>query len=272
MAGGGGAEGADVTALEGALSDWSDIGASAFDFAEEVIFTDFAPSLARETPGPSSFSGTNQVGWDRIGGSTIAVTYFATSAFTGPEADMVINDRLAWVTSDADESSPFINFDLKTIALHEFGHFLGLGHTSVATALMVSFYAGPRDIQLDDELAATTLYPTNTGSISGNVGDGSDGVEGATVSLHIAADQPASVSVETEANGDYTIPDLIPGEDYIVRASAKGFDDSGDLPGGTITVGENLDRDFMLVESGDDDDGGGGPCNNPNSRNPQCGP
>ena len=75
------------------MSDWSDIGTSAFDFAEEVIFTDFAPSLARETPGPLSFSGTNQVGWDRIGGSTIAVTYFATSAFTGPEADMVINDR-----------------------------------------------------------------------------------------------------------------------------------------------------------------------------------
>ena len=66
-------------------------------------------------------------------------------------------DRV-WVDDDADVTGNGV-FDFFTVMLHELGHSLGLGHSSVPGALMQPFYAGGhRWLHADDIAGIRALY------------------------------------------------------------------------------------------------------------------
>jgi hypothetical protein len=55
---------------------------------------------------------------------------------------------------------------LKNVAIHEFGHSLGIGHSNVQGAVMFPWYSGYRgdgDLPEDDKLAIQSLYGTRDG-------------------------------------------------------------------------------------------------------------
>ncbi|MCH8132506.1 MAG: di-trans,poly-cis-decaprenylcistransferase, partial [Myxococcales bacterium] len=98
--------------------------------------TDRCPSLVRECDGPQVRDANNDVAWMEIRGCcTLGVTWFTTSG--APEADMGMNTKFSWAVDGS-------QFDVETVLLHENGHVAGLGHSTVAGAVMEATYAGAR--------------------------------------------------------------------------------------------------------------------------------
>lgn len=59
-------------------------------------------------------------------------------------------------------SLPATGIDLYTVAAHEFGHALGLAHSTVSGALMYPYYGGPhRFLSADDVAGIQSIYGTN---------------------------------------------------------------------------------------------------------------
>lgn len=80
-----------------------------------------------------------------------------------------------WTAAKEDKASSALfssttAIDLESIAVHEIGHLLGLGHSSVEGAIMYpSIAAGSRKVQLtnDDVLGIQSLYGSNPNYIPG---------------------------------------------------------------------------------------------------------
>ncbi len=73
--------------------------------------------------------------------------------FKTADADVDLNRRVNWVTPDTDECPESNNrFSLRSTALHELGHVVGLEHTNVENALMFAF-GEPCDFKKETFLA-----------------------------------------------------------------------------------------------------------------------
>lgn len=97
------------------------------------------------------------------------------SGFTG---NLHLDDDELWVTSGASIGTTSATIDLVSILIHEFGHVLGLGHTTAnAGDLMQPEYFGPlTTLSADDISAVRSLYAcagegcdTNGGGDTGQV-------------------------------------------------------------------------------------------------------
>lgn len=76
--------------------------------------------------------------------------------FPGLEGDIHFNAKVKWTLNSADSSGAI---DLMTVAAHELGHALGLGHTGISDALMHAHCAMPhRYLHDDDILGIRNLY------------------------------------------------------------------------------------------------------------------
>lgn len=129
------------------------------------------------------------INYDSNGNITNANIMFNPAASTGGTSA----EPICFTTGDTNFSCPSsgsVNQDLQTVATHEIGHFFGLDHSAVVSAMMFPF-APPLQSTLsyDDVAAIALLYPSPfpavpTGSISGKVTLNSTGVFGA----HVFAD------------------------------------------------------------------------------------
>jgi MYXO-CTERM domain-containing protein len=96
--------------------------------------------------------------------ASLAFTVISFDTQTGEifDADMLVNDEAS--LADCAKDVPCGGFDLESIVIHEAGHFIGIGHSSVADATMFR-EASPagavdrRSLEQDDIDATCTIYP-----------------------------------------------------------------------------------------------------------------
>jgi len=139
------------TALTNTYGDWSSVSGSAYRIGSGGL-TNRCPSLVKGC-GRQVFDGFNDVGWARLSGSTLGVTWYGTSI---DEADMAINTRFAWSTGCRQVAG---RYDLETVYLHENGHVAGLGHSSDPNAVMYPSYRTARcTLGQDDKNGLAALY------------------------------------------------------------------------------------------------------------------
>jgi hypothetical protein len=136
---------------------------------------------------------------------TLASTSFLIDTRTGEilESDIFFNSAFQWSVAPGGEAG---RFDVQSIATHESGHFLGLGHSALGETEMrpgggrrllasgavmfpVAFTAGnivDRELAADDIAGVSDIYPDGdfrrtTGTLQGTVTKGGKGIFGAHV-------------------------------------------------------------------------------------------
>jgi hypothetical protein len=209
----------------------------------------------------SEFAGSTQALPDREDGITVlgfdnrpdldrvlGATQFTVDTTSGEivESDIFFNSLFPWSVAASGEDG---RFDLESIAVHEIGHLLGLGHSAIgetevrpggrrvlgAESVMfpIAFSPGStadRGLKPDDIAGLSDIYPTaqfrrERGSISGRVTKNGSGVFGA----HVIAFNPrtgAMVGGFTLAeDGAFTIAGLEPGP-HVLRVEPL---DDGDV-------------------------------------------
>lgn len=173
---------------------------------------------------------------DRVLGAATYVVDATTGAIV--ECDIFFNSAFPWSTASTGEAS---RFDVESIAVHEIGHLLGLGHSALgetelrsgggrrviaagAAMFPVAFSAGSiegRTLRADDIAGVADHYDgpgfgTGTGSISGRVTKAGQGVFGA----HVVAFNPATgdmvATFTLSPTGEFAVAGLRPGT-YVVR-------------------------------------------------------
>ena len=129
------------------------------------------------------------------------------------DGDIMFNSSLPYETSGVNGT-----LDIRSIALHEVGHFFGLSHSSIDDAIMFPFLSN--DIALaripknDDIAYASYFYPqepafsSTFGTITGRITNGIDGVR--VLGAHVYAVDTTTgekiVGAYSLLDGSYTIP------------------------------------------------------------------
>lgn len=220
-------------AVERAAAKWSSVSGANVRFAYQGMTS--AP--------PEGTDGKNTIGFldrpdlDRV----LGATSFMVDATSGEiyEADIFFNTAFLFSVSDGGQSG---RVDLESLALHEMGHMLGLGHSAIgetertstggrrvlghgAVMFPIAMTAGSiadRELLADDIAGLLDLYPTSpaiseTGGIVGRVTKNGQGVRGA----HIVAFNPETNvligNFTLTTSGEFVIGRLPPGP-YILRA------------------------------------------------------
>lgn len=173
---------------------------------------------------------------DRVLGSTGFLIDVVTGVIV--ESDIFINAAYPWSVAPAGEPG---RYDLQSVATHEAGHFLGLGHSALgetqragvndfrvlasgAVMFPVSFGPGrtlDRVLQPDDIAGVSDLYPdgtfrADTGAARGRVLRGGRGVSGAQVVAVNLRTGAAIGAFSTGQDGAFQIAGLTPGP-HIIR-------------------------------------------------------
>ncbi|MGD8967869.1 MAG: matrixin family metalloprotease [Anaerolineae bacterium] len=141
-----------LNAITSAGGTWSSVSTADFEFS-------YGTTTGATTHG---YNNANEILWRNVGASsTLATSYwwYNYSDFI-LEADIVFNDYHTWSTVPG----PGGTFDVETVALHELGHWLSLGHSSNPDAIMYATYGGVQHTLHEDDMDGISwIYPGDPG-------------------------------------------------------------------------------------------------------------
>jgi hypothetical protein len=250
---------ADLQAAIGrAFATWQAVSTASVSFS----FAGLTSADPHDEDGISTLGFLNEPELERVLGSTDFL--FDTSNGEIVEAGIFFNSTFSWSVAQNGESG---RFDLESIALHEIGHFLGLGHSALgetelragggrrviaAESVMFPIAFSPGDVggrrlKVDDIAGVSDLYSEreftrDKGTITGRVTRDGRGVFGA----HIVAFNPATGELignfSLNDEGEFTIEGLSPGP-HLLRVEPIDDADLDSFFDDTSTV----DVDFAVA-------------------------
>ena len=245
------------TAVAAGFATWEAVPTASISF-QFVGFTSAAPF---EDDGISTFGFDAEPDLDRV----LGATSFLVDTLTGEivESDVFFNSIFAWSTAANGDAT---RFDLQSVATHEIGHFLGLGHSAIgeteirpdggrrvlasgAVMFPISLGRGvisDRTLQPDDIAGVSDLYPDGgfkdtTGAISGRVVRNGREVIGA----HVVAFNPKTGTLiggfSLGEGGTFQIAGLTPGA-HVIRVEPL---DDADID--SFFSPSGIDVDFQVT-------------------------
>jgi hypothetical protein len=245
------------TAIDRAFTTWQAVPTATIAYQ----FGGITSALPGRDDGSSTLGFQNRPDLDRV----LASTSFLVDRVTGAlvESDIFFNSAFPWSVSAAGTTG---RYDLESVALHEIGHFSGLGHSALgetelretggrrvlaAEAVMfpIAFAPGSvagRTLQADDIAGISDLYPETvfqqtSGSVSGHVTKGGPGVFGAHVVAFDLARGSMVGGFSLNADGQFSIAGLSPGV-HILRVEPI---DDADVDS-FFDASRNVDLDFRV--------------------------
>jgi len=138
-----------LIAIQNASAVWSNAGAN----------FGFSYTGSHNSNDGNIYNGVNEVSFYNSSGSELGIAqwWYYTSTGNIVEADFYFNTSYSFTTIGTPPTgSPF---DVQTVATHEFGHCLGLGHSANNSAIMYFEYQGiRRNLHSDDIAGIRAIY------------------------------------------------------------------------------------------------------------------
>ena len=255
--GGGGVSAAQLRdAVNRAFNTWTSVETASID-AEFAGLTSARPN---DDDGMTVIGFVNRPDQDR----TLGATSFLIDTLSGEivEAEIFLNSAFAWSVAAGGEGD---RYDVESIAVHEIGHLLGLGHSAlgetelraggrrVLGAEAAMFPIAPssgsitgRTLRADDIAGISDIYPSGSfrrerGSVSGRVTKTGQGVLGAHIVAFNLRTRQLVGGFSLNEEGRFVIGGLEPGP-HVLRVEPL---DDGDIES-FFDLTLNIDADFRV--------------------------